>query len=364
MTAPSAALRRMKEGAAVVGGILFAILAGFLYQKLTGFYIGAGVFTYSLSYTIPVALCAAGAYLTAALQIRRMLLRHAAASPEPEEMAASEEDHYISEDISDDSYVLPEKEATEDPVIDAAGQRAEKIAAALAAQRGEEIDTTVQEESPSGEEDIWDAFYKVPPSFSEDAIEDFYADLPANLPQGYVLPAQDWEEEEEEPLLDEEIEEESIAQPLIWKFIPVVGVLLVLVGILWICASCWIGAGEDGFYAARMGSVRQYSWDQVTSYTIDAAFSSGEMQLCFQMKDGRQVKLSPASYAKTEAFADQYENLYQYWLHVDNILGKLGIEKTVAQREYLAETYRSREDGSWQYVQQLIGYEEDGLALS
>ncbi len=365
MTAPSARpLRRMKEGAAAAGGILFAALAGFLYQKFTGLHIGAGVFTYSLSYTIPVVLCAAGAYLAAALQIRRMLLRRAAASQEPEEIPASEEEYYISEDLSDDSYILPERDVQPKPAIDAAGQRAEKIAAALAAQRGEEIDPAVQEETPSEEEDIWDAFYKALPSSSEDAVEDFYADLPANLPEGYALPAQDWEEEEEETLLDEETEEETPSRPLIWSLVPVVCVLLLLMGILWICASCWTGAGEDGLYAARMGGVRQYSWDQVTSYTVDAAFSSGEMQLYFQMKDGRQVKLSPESYALTEAFADQYENLYQYWLHVDNILGELGIEKTVTQREYLADTYRSREDESWQYVQQLIGYEEYLPALS
>lgn len=365
MTAPSArSPRGIKEGAAVAGGILFAALTGFLYQKLTGLQIEADVFTYSLSYTIPVVLCAAGTYLIAALQIRRILLCRAAPQEPEEEMPAPDEAHYISEDSSDDICALPEGKTAPDPETDAAVQRAEKIAAALAAQRGEAIDPVIQKGRSSKEEDIWDAFYKMPPSPSEDAVEDFYADLPMELPEGYTLPVQDWEEEEEDSLLEAEPEEEIRPRSLVWNFVPVVCVLVLLVGILWICASRWTGAGEDGFYAARMGGVRQYSWDQVTSYTVEAALSSGEMRLYFQMKDGRHVKLSPESYVQTETFADQYENLYQYWLHVDNILGDLGVEKTVIQREYLADTYRSREDGSWQYVQQLIGYEEEPPMLS
>ena len=367
MTASSGKLSRgIKEGAAIAGGLLFALGTGGLYQKLTELHVGADIFTYSLSYTILVVLCAAGAYLAAALQIRRILLCRAVPQEPEEEMPTPEEAHYVSENPSDeidDRYALPEEKEALDPAADAAVQRAEKIAAALAAQRGEGADPGVQEKEPSDEEKLWDAFYKAPPSSDEDAVEDFYADLPGELPEGYSLPTQDWEEEEADPVWEEEPEEERPFQPLIWNFVPIACVLVLLVGVLWICTSCWTGAGENGICVSRVGGVRQYSWNQVASYTVDAALSSGELQLHFQMKDGSRVKLSPASYAQTEAFADQYENLYQYWLHVDNTLGALGIEKTVTQREYLADTYRSREDGSWQYVQQLIGYMEDPAVL-
>lgn len=368
MTPPSATPPRgIKEGVAVVGGILFSAAVGFLYQKLTELHIGSGVFTYSLSYTIPVVLCAAGVYLAAALQIRRIALRRAVPQELEEEMPDSGEARYVSEDSFEAACPLPEKEekTDPDPVTDAAVQRAEKIAAALAAQRMEEAAFADQEETPLGEEDIWDTFYKASPSSSEDTAEDFYADLPSELPEGYTLPDQDLEEEEEISFMEEEaIVEETVSRHLIWNFVPVVCALLLLMGVLWICTFCWTGAGADGLYTARMGSVWHYSWDQVESYTVDAAFSSGEMRLYFQMTDGRQVKVSPESYAQKKTFADQYENLYAYWLHVDNILGVLDIEKTVTQKEYLADTYRSREDGSWQYVQQLIGYKEDPLAQS
>lgn len=245
----------------------------------------------------------------------------------------------------------------------AVGQRAEKIASALAAQRGAAIDTAMQEQTVSEEENnIWDTFYNRPASSEEDIIENFYADVPEELPEGYVLPEQNLEEEEQESLLEEEVE--ICTRSLLWDFMPIVCILLLFSGILWIFTSCWTKAGEDGLLAARMGGMRQYSWDQVASYEVKAAFSSGEMKLCFRMKDGRQVKISPGAFAQTGLFADQYENLYQYWLHVDNILEERGIEKTVAQREYLADTYISKEDGSWQYVRQIIEYEEELPELS
>ena len=179
-----------------------------------------------------------------------------------------------------------------------------------------------------------------------------------------MLSDQDLEEEEQESVPEEELEEETFTRSLLWDCVPIVCILLLFSGILWLFTSCWTRADKDGFLAARMGNLRQYSWDQVVSYEVKAAFFSGEMQLCFQMKDGRQVKISPESFAQTDIFADQYENLYQYWLHVDNILGERGIEKTVAQREYLAGTYMSKEDGSWQYVRQIMEYEEELPGLS
>ncbi len=355
--------RRMKEGAAVAGGILFSVGMGLLYQKFIGLQIGTGVFTYSLSFTIPVVLCAAGTYLAAALLIRRILLQRVSVLQEPDELPAFKEDDYISDDFSDEPYIPSEEENPPDLVSGAVGQRAEKIASALAAQRGAAIDTAMQEQTVSEEENnIWDTFYNRPASSEEDIIENFYADVPEELPEGYVLPEQNLEEEEQESLLEEEVE--ICTRSLLWDFMPIVCILLLFSGILWIFTSCWTKAGEDGLLAARMGGMRQYSWDQVASYEVKAAFSSGEMKLCFRMKDGRQVKISPGAFAQTGLFADQYENLYQYWLHVDNILEERGIEKTVAQREYLADTYISKEDGSWQYVRQIIEYEEELPELS
>ena len=237
--------RRMKEGAAVAGGILFSVGMGLLYQKFIGLQIGTGVFTYSLSFTIPVVLCAAGTYLAAALLIRRILLQRVSVLQEPDELPAFKEDDYISDDFSDEPYIPSEEENPPDLVSGAVGQRAEKIASALAAQRGAAIDTAMQEQTVSEEENnIWDTFYNRPASSEEDIIENFYADVPEELPEGYVLPEQNLEEEEQESLLEEEVE--ICTRSLLWDFMPIVCILLLFSGILWIFTSCWTKAGEDG----------------------------------------------------------------------------------------------------------------------
>ena len=135
--------RGVKEGAVLLGGVLFAFGAGFLYQKLTGRQIGTGAFTYSLSYTIPVVLCAAAAYTIAALRIRRMVGERMDFFEEDAAMESEEAE--LAGTISDDvEYEILEPQ--EESVPTAAQQRAEKIASALAAQRTVQVDLPPEEE--------------------------------------------------------------------------------------------------------------------------------------------------------------------------------------------------------------------------
>ena len=349
--------RGIGRSAVVVGGILFSVGAGFLYQKLTALQVGKGAFTYSLSYTIPVVVCAAAAYLIVALRLIRFF-GNRNNTIEEEVLEAEETVEYLPEEVSDEEKYPWSEDSEPLPEETAAQQRAEKIASVLAAQRAAEIDLPVPEKDLSEESDEWDALYKAPDSIEENAaIREMYADLPTELPPGYTLP-QELSEEEEESLEEIEEQEPRVRSPL-WELLPAICAVVAFAAVLVFASSFWTKAGEDGIWVTRMGRVQQYSWDQVESYTVDAGFSGGELVLEFQMEDGRQVKIVPASYAQTDMFADQYENLYQYWLHADNILTAQGTDKTVSRVEYLADTYQTREDGSWQYVRQIIGYEEE-----
>ncbi|MBS5725717.1 MAG: hypothetical protein KHW59_08080 [Clostridiales bacterium] len=355
--APGTSRGGIGRSAAVLGGILFSIGAGFLYQKLTALQVGKGVFTYSLSYTIPVVVCAAAAYLIVALRLIRVF-GNRDGTIEEDVPEAEEAEEYFPEEEFDEAEPLLEDTQTI-PEVTAAQQRAERIASALAAQRAAALDLPAQEENASEESDEWDALYKVPDSMEVNAaIREMYAELPEELPPGYTLPPELSEEEEES--LEEEIEEEEPqARSPLRELLPAICAVAAFAVVFVLASSFWTKAGEDGIWIARMGKVRQYRWDQVASYTVDAGFSGGELVLEFQMEDGRQVKIAPASYVQTNEFVKQYENLYQYWLHIDNVLRTQGTNKTVSRAEYLADTYSTREDGSWQYVQQIIDYEEE-----
>lgn len=347
--------RGVKEGAVLLGGILFAFGAGILYQKLTERQIGAGVFTYSLSYTIPVMLCAAAAYTIAALHIRR-IVGERMDSFEEDAVVESEEAEW-AEGISDDVEYELLKPQEEESVPTAAQQRAEKIASVFAAQRVVQVDLPPKEESYGEEDDAWDALYRAPESTEDAAVRKMYEDLPLKLPEGYELP--DQAEEEQEDFWEDEDLEELSPRSLFWEVFPILCVALVFVLVLLFTASFWTKAGDDGIWVSRFGKVRAYTWDQVTAYTVDVGFAGGEIKLIFQMSDGRQVKISPASCAETGMFSDQYENLYQYWLHADNMLSAAGADKTVVQKQYLADTYMSDDDSIWRYVREIIEYEED-----
>lgn len=347
--------RGVREGAVLLGGVLFAFGAGVLYQKLTGWQVGAGAFTYSLSYTIPVVLCAAAAYTIAALRIRRMVGERMDFFEE--DAAVESEEAELAEDISDDVEYEILKPQEEESVPTAAQQRAEKIASALAAQRTAQVDLPPEEELHGEEDDAWDALYRAPEPTEDAAVREMYADLPAKLPEGYELPDQT-EEEQEDFWEDEDLEELPPRSPF-WEVFPILCAVSAFVLVLLFSSSFWTKAGDDGIWVSRFGKVRSYAWDQVTAYTVDAGFAGGEMKLTFQMSDGRQVKITPSSYAETDAFSDQYENLYQYWLHADNMLSAAGTDKTVAQKQYLADTYMSGEEEIWYYVRQIIEYEED-----
>lgn len=346
--------RGIREGAVLLGGVLFALGAGFLYQKLTGRQVGAGVFTYSLSYTIPVVLCAAAAYMIGALRIRRMFgLRMESFE---EDAAIVPEETEPTEDLSDDTEYEILEVQEEESVPTAAQQRAEKIASALAAQRALQLDFPQEEKLHREDDDAWNTLYCAPAEEEDAAVREMYADLPQELPEGYELPA---EEEDEEPDFweDEELEELPPRSPF-WELLPILCAVSAFVLVLLFAASFWTKAGEDGILVSRLGKVRTYTWDQVTAYTVDAGFAGGEMRLIFQMSDGRQVKITPSSYTQTDAFSYQYENLYQYWLHADNMLSAAGADKTVVQKQYLTDTYMSGDEGDWYYVRQIIEYEE------
>ena len=360
--------RGLGRSGAVLGGILFSVGAAFLYQKLTALQVGADAGTYSLSFTVLVVLCAAAAYIFAALWIIRFLESRrdpAVSQEEPLETEQVQAADCLSDEEPDEAYVLPDPPA-EDLEETAAGLRARCIASALASQRGAQEDLPVQEERFSKDADGWDALY-APSAFGseEDAAEKLYADLPTQLPPGYTLPPE-LSEEEEAPLEEEaEDEEEEIADaapapaPSLWMLLPAVCTIFVFAAVLVVAASFWTCAGADGIRVARLGSVQQYGWDQIVSYTVDAELSDGEILLTFQMEDGRQIKIAPASYVETGAFSRQYKSIYQYWLYVDHLLTARGADKTVSRAEYLADTYRTREDESWEYVRQIIGYEDD-----
>ncbi len=346
--------RGVKEGAVLLGGVLFAFGAGFLYQKLTGRQIGTGAFTYSLSYTIPVVLCAAAAYTIAALRIRRMVGERMDFFEE--EAAMESEEAELAGTISDDvEYEILEPQ--EESVPTAAQQRAEKIASALAAQRTVQVDLPPEEEPRGEDDDAWNALYRVSEPTEDAAVQELYADLPNELPEGYELPDQS-EDEAEDFWEDEKLEELPPRSPF-WEVLPILCAVSAFVLVLLFTASFWTKAGDDGIWVSRFGKIRAYTWDQVTAYTVDAGFAGGEMKLTFQMSDGRQVKIAPSSYTETGMFSDQYENLYQYWLHADNMLSAAGADKTVAQKQYLADTYMSDDDSVWRYVRQIIEYEED-----
>lgn len=347
--------RGAREGAVLLGGVLFALGAGFLYQKLTGRQVGTGVFTYSLSYTIPVVLCAAAAYTIAALRIRRIIGERMDSFEEDTAMESEETEP--AEDISDDAEYEILEVQEEESVPTAAQQRAEKIASALAAQRTVQADFPLEEEPHEEDDSAWDALYCAPAPAEDAAAREMYADLPQELPEGYELPVQS-EDEETDFWEDEELEELPPRSPFL-ELLPILCAVSAFVLVLLFAASFWTKAGEDGIWVSRFGKVRAYTWDQVTAYTVDAGFAGGEMRLTFQMSDGRRVKIAPSSYARTDAFSDQYENLYQYWLHADNMLSAAGTDKTVAQKQYLADTYMSDDEGVWRYVQQIIEYEED-----
>lgn len=350
--------RGIKDGAVLLGGILFALGAGFLYQMLTGRQIGTGAFTYSLSYTVPVVLCAAAAYMIAVLRIRRMIGDRTISAQE-DEIPLSEETESAQEFSDDTAYEVLEVQEEEEFVPTAAQQRAEKIASALAAQRAEQRDIPVQEELHQKDDEGWDALYRAPEPTEDAAARELYADLPQELPEGYELPCES-EEEPEEFWEDEDMEDFRPCSP-VREVLPIFSAVSAFVLILLLATSFWTKAGEEGIWVSRFGKVRAYTWDQVTAYTVDAGFAGGEMKLTLQMKDGKQVKIAPSSYAQTSVFSDQYENLYQYWLHADNMLAAAGADKTVVQTQYLADTYMSGEEEIWYYVRQIIEYREEDL---
>lgn len=351
--------RGVKEGAVLLGGVLFALGAGFLYRKLTEQQVGTGVFTYSLSYTVPVVLCAAAAYMVTVLRIHRIIGYQTASYEEDEIPVPVSEETEPAQEVPDGATYESLEFQEEESIPTAAQQRAEKIASALAAQRVAQADLSLEEESRLDEESVWDAFYQMPDPDEDMAMRELYADLPAELPEGYELPSESEQEQSAEVWDEEEKTEEIRPRSLFWEFLPVLCAFAAFVLVLLLAASFWTKAGEEGIWVARMGKVRAYTWDQVEAYTVDSGFAGGEMILNFQMSDGRKVKITPSSYAKTDAFSDQYENLYQYWLHADNMLAAAGADKTVSEPEYLADAYMSGADDAWYYVRQIIGYAEE-----
>ena len=350
--------------ATVLCGGAWTAAAVLLYRWLVEKQAGEGA-AYTLPFLLPVAAGAALFYLLCALQVRRWMrprfLPETALpeeTPEATDVLSPEEITEGTEDMekTEDAELLPEWEALRHPAEDVPEQEygwSEKIAAALAAQRAEVTDTALP--LPTEPEDPWNALYgDVHAEDTDAAPHDLYAGLSDAPLEGYTLPS-DAEESED---LSEPTEAEA-HPPRMGGIVWLLALCVLFAAGFSLAVSCFTAAGETGIRVFRAGRTAEYPAAQVESYAVESAFFGGDLELRFQMRDGRTVTLSPERMSTTETFDAAYENVYAFWNAADRELSALGVPKTVQDAAYLADAYAEREDGTWTYVRELLGLPAD-----
>lgn len=350
-------------GIAALCGALWTVGAMLFYRYLVALQAG-DMAAYTLPFLLPVAAGAALCYVFVALQIRRWVRLRTL----PEDAEKALEDPSDGADMPasiEDTEMQPGAEPEEkEPLAEWEGlfrmeaappeqedmERgwSEKIAAALASQRTQVTDAVEPEETASSTEaDPWDALYSRP------ATEPVH---PSDLYEGLSdAPLSDYSLPSEEASEEGEVEETLAApRPALSGILSIVVLLAVFAAGFLLACSCFTAAGEEGIRVFRAGRVTQYSAAQVERYTIRSAFFGGDLELRFQMRDGRTVSLSPERMSTTADFDAAYENVYAFWNMADQTLGARNVPKTVEDAGYLTDAYSQREDGTWELVRALL----------
>ncbi|MDE5777919.1 MAG: hypothetical protein K2I10_05360 [Lachnospiraceae bacterium] len=83
---------------------------------------------------------------------------------------------------------------------------------------------------------------------------------------------------------------------------------------------------------------RRYRWEDVTGFSVDAAFLFSDLMLELEMKDGRKVKIREGSITASERHWESYDDEYGHYRYVADIvsrLGKMGIEGVLEREDKL-----------------------------
>lgn len=136
------------------------------------------------------------------------------------------------------------------------------------------------------------------------------------------------------------------------------GILAVVVLLPFISANTYILVSEDGIKTHFFVDTKEYSWDEVSAYTVNCDSSKG-LSVSFTMNDGKIYEVLHGPKSATAEFDGKYTDVLEFLVDIDAKL-KLNenINKNVTHMETAVAFYKNDNDGLWEYVSILTGYSE------
>ncbi len=305
-----------------------------LYLILTRYRAGSAVL-YVAPHQVPVVVLSLAAGLFSYLVLRR----EAADERVEEEEAPGEEkvtEHYEVSDVPLEEYpeFYTEREQEEEISYDVA----ESISTAISAQK-----ETLAEETDAPDYSAWDEFVGDRPG--DDIPRELYDDIPDTLPEGYSAP-EETEEEEIEFDRGYTVKRWHPGETVLSKVICTLVAAALAFGTAFAASFAVMPETEEGF--------GKYKWSDAETVTVSQKLLSS-LSVEVRTADGKKTELFPASLFSGESFSQKYDNVYDYMAHAVRMMTSEGAELTVLNGDEIEQSFKDTEDGSWEYVSEMIG---------
>lgn len=148
-------------------------------------------------------------------------------------------------------------------------------------------------------------------------------------------------------------------------------VSLVLLLLVFVCGIVSVNiyrmVSVDGISTRFLFSTHSYSWDDVTACRVDCDSDKG-LSLTLTMSDGEQFEILQNTISDNAAFASQYGSdsdasdkqtpVLAFAVDLCHQLDERGIRRSVSHRDRTIRFYKDTYPRQWEYVSELIGYEE------
>ncbi len=241
-----------------------------------------------------------------------------------------------AESLSEYPELFPEREEESSAAYDMSAD----ISAAISAQKEE----MAQTEEELFSDDAWREFAGEGEENGSENLDDIYGDIPAELPEGYETA--EYGEEEIEYSGPVRVRKSTLGVSVLSKTACVAAAVMISLGAAFGASYSLIRENEDGFDG--------YLWEDVGEATVSQKLL-GSLSVEVVTSDGRKTELFPAGLFRGEKSDAKYGSLYSYMAHAVREIKKAGAHVTVENKEEIVTAYKDAEDGSWEYISEIIG---------
>ena len=244
-----------------------------------------------------------------------------------DDYAEAEEKVEDAPEAKGEAYVMPEIDESAYPELFGRHESVEEVKENISYPDIKKIISEQKAEADLSQEIVdtktaWDEF--VGTKSEESQTTDIYADIPTELPEGYVP---NYEAAEEEPADEEPEEEEVYSSTWKWLVAKIAAVVILCSLAVFMPQNMMTVYTEEGIVKYSLFGVTEYKYAEADHYTVGVKLS-GDVSLKVYF-DGAEFELVFSGQLESAKFSDRFTSPHSYAAYCDRLMKHAGVDKNI-----------------------------------